>query len=111
MNPEIKTYRYTISTDAPQIIDFGICDNRGRALGTIVYNAVFEHVEIANPTHCYYTHVMPGTYFAFRVHSTRNGKPFGAWQKDRLFTTEAERAAAIAKYIAAAKKAAAEKAV
>lgn len=46
----------------------------------------------------------PGTYFSLWTTALRDGGSYGASQRERIFTTEAERDAAVRKYIADARK-------
>lgn len=51
----------------------------------------------------------PGTYFAMRTSALRDGQEYGASQPDYFFETEAEREAAIARYLKGAEKRAMKK--
>lgn len=46
----------------------------------------------------------PGTYFSLWTSALRDGSSYGATQRERMFTTEAERDVAVRKYIADARK-------
>jgi len=83
--------------------DFDACDAKGRALGTRVCTYVGVYTDAPTGANWYFR-VPVGTYFTFSPHATRNGQPYGAWQPDQVFTTEAERDAALTAYLAGARK-------
>lgn len=73
----------------------------------MTYDATFE------PTPedaCSWYNQAPGTYKALYVAAARDGLHYGASQSTRYFATDAERAAAIAKYLKEAKGRAIKKA-
>lgn len=91
---------------------FGAYDEKGRAIGAYITTGVHEFRAVASdedPLRRFWR--MPaGRYFHFTPHATRDQRPYGAMQSRAYFTTEAERDAAIAEYLASAKKRAEAKA-
>jgi len=94
---------------AGEHIAFGLTDEKGRAIGTFIQRETVEYVERIGPVegYCYYERE-PGVSYEFRPHVTRNGQCYGAMHGARIFKTVDEREAAIAEYIAGAKKRAAK---
>ena len=89
---------------------FGVKDAKGREIGAKI--RTFEEVFSFGPGVAQYPgsdyahtcNIAPGLYYGFYPHATRNGKPYGAGQPVQRFATTAERDAAIAKYLAGARK-------
>lgn len=79
---------------------FGVTDRFGRNVGAVVstFEVDFETVERGGYAR------EPGHYFAFTGNATRNRVQYGAGQSPNYFTTAEERAAAVVKYLAAARK-------
>jgi hypothetical protein len=106
-----RTHRdYDAQVDAGTVRrSFGVKDRLGREIGGIGYrwdNVVFRPApEDANYWNC----TPEGTYFAFCPHASRNGKPYGAIQRDQFYTTAAERDAAMETYFTNAAKRAAKR--
>jgi len=100
----MRTMRQPATNVATQTFDFGCNDKRGRAMGAEITTYEVDFVEIVeNCNGGFYTHV-PGHYFAFNPHTTRNGNGYGPVQPDYYFTTVAERQSAIDKYLTNSKK-------
>lgn len=87
--------------------DFQVVDAKGRKIGAMVTTFEIDYVEIQEDSQSFWRQA-PGHYFVMCPQATRDGKPYGACQRDQLFTTEAERNAARAKYFAGARKRAAK---
>lgn len=83
--------------------DFNVCDSRGRLIGAVIYYREIELVEAAPETRSWYNHPA-GYWYTATMQATRDGKPYGASQTRRWFATEAEREAAVNKYLADARK-------
>jgi hypothetical protein len=62
---------------------FGLVDAKGRAIGAVwrIVPVTFEPIE--TEAFGWYGHA-PGHYYAAHVQPTRDGKPFGATQPDRM---------------------------
>lgn len=97
----------TITNKQVEHVAFEIADKRGRQIGARIETFEATFTEITDEGFSYYTQA-PGHYFGFRPRATRNGEWFGASQRQRYFKTQQERAEAIAKYLADAKKRAAK---
>jgi hypothetical protein len=83
---------------------FGAVDERGRVIGAEVWTGEVDYVPfVPTPVETGYN-TPAGHYFAFRPSATRNGKPYGAAQYVRIFSTQAERDAAVAAYLKSARK-------
>ncbi len=101
MSDDVKTH-YTVSDRENTRVDFGIQDEKGRAVGTIVVRSVAVYVPAVPDADGYissYSRCLPGTYFVAEVQLTRDGRAFGASQATRQFGTVEEREAYIAKYL------------
>lgn len=98
-------------------LDFGVVDERGRRMGALIDFYEFDLVEVEEAEReartrssdvnlrCRgYFNAEPGHYFAYCPHATRNGRRFGALQATPWFKTEAEREAAVAKYLNGAQR-------
>lgn len=93
--------------------DFGVTDDKGRAIGALVYrwvDVVIEGDQVWSNVGPDGTpqHLAPGVYYGWMGYATRAGETFGALQPRRHLTTEADRERAIAEYLAAAAKRAAK---
>lgn len=94
-------------------VAFGIRDKRGREVGATIIRRELR-VELApnQQERWGYLETTELPVGAFRLvfvpHATRDGKAFGACQRDSYFETEEARETAIAKYLAGAKKRAAK---
>lgn len=100
---ENKSKRGTATNMVAARTDFGAMDRFGRKIGTIVTTFEIDFTEAAPEAISYYT-MAPGHYYGLNVWATRNGLEYGAVQHDRYFNTEAERTAAIEKYLKEAAK-------
>lgn len=83
--------------------DFGVKDNKGREVGTKIITYMVEFVEEKDDARAFYN-VPPGTYFGLKVQACRGNIEFGASQRSKRFNTQAERDAAVSKYLRDAKK-------
>jgi hypothetical protein len=111
----ITSHKIDDDKETREEFDFGVKDSKGRALGSRVFKGRDEFVEIdeAHRRENQYAvgyHVRPGSYFYFRPSATRDGKHYGAWHYPSYFHTAQERDAAVAKYVANARKRAAKNA-
>lgn len=99
-----KTYHQDATAEH---IDFEALDARGRKVGAqiIRQTVTFSPLSEGVPGWVF----EPGTYYAWRASATRNGKPYGATQRENICTTAEEREAAIAKYLNGARKRAEKK--
>lgn len=81
--------------------DFGVTDARGRKIGALVHRFMTEYVEREGgwAANCMGSTRPAGMYITLQTQASRDGVPYGAWQDARYFTTEAEREAAVAKYL------------
>lgn len=113
-----RTNRIQVLSTGTESHDFGVVDAKGRKLGATV---TYTEVEYTEWTAAQYAELQakkygslgsakaPGTYaFCIRVQATRNGEAFGATQSTQEFATEAERFAAVEKYLKGAQKRAAK---
>jgi hypothetical protein len=82
---------------------FGVVDCKGRVIGAHAWTFELDFVEISQDAPSYYT-MEPGHYFVFCPQAIRDRVSFGAIQRDRYFKTEAERDAAVNKYLIDARK-------
>ena len=91
----------TLDRDDKQLIDFGITDEKGRALGLIVIKAVETRIELPEDGDCYYRvdALGLGSYPAAYAISARDGAMFGSSQRWNTFATTDERDAYIEKRI------------
>jgi len=107
----IKAQRVEIERRAPVEIDFGMNDAKGRAIGARIIVCVIDFVPAAEDCNWYFPREdgNMGRYFEYDPQALRDGAPYGACQCERRFRDEAAMNAAIAKYIADAKKRAAKK--
>jgi hypothetical protein len=90
--------------------DFGgVTDKRGRAIGAQVttgevdYVALPDTMEDGSPRLGGYT-MVPGHYYTFRPHATRNGQEYGPTQREQHFSNESERQLAIDQYLLSARR-------
>jgi hypothetical protein len=82
-------------------VAFGCSDGKGRWVGAIIYRSLDDGQE----DQCGYPGYEPGLYYTFRPMAARNGLPYGGGRQPHYhFKSEAEREAAIEKYLASAKK-------
>ena len=100
-------YTHTAAVDH----DFGVFDNKGRAVGTTIryYTYSFVTRDEGDSAASNFGHGVPaGEYIAFSPCPTRAGQDFGAVQASRMYIADHEgrdyMAAAIAKYLKAAKR-------
>ncbi len=83
--------------------NFGIVDEKGREIGASVHTFEVDFVEVPAGTWGAYN-TTAGHYFGFFPRALRAGKGFGAIKPNQLFATASERDAAVAKYLAGARK-------
>lgn len=95
-----STPRIEWTTKTTEAIDFGLVDEKGRAVGVVVMRAPVEMVESGNNGYDY----PPGKGFTADVMAARNGNTYGAINPFIFFPTEEEREAWIAKRVAGAKR-------
>ena len=97
----LKDGTYTARTDlewTDEQHDFGIRDKFGRLIGARIMTCETDFT--ARGPEATGGYIIPaGHYYSLLVHATRNGRTYGACQSAQPFTTEAERTAAIAKYL------------
>lgn len=75
----------------------GLIDAKGQALGVRVTTRELDLVEVpSGEGGCAYADT-PGRYYTARIQKTKNGKPYGATQPERFYSSESARATAIAK--------------
>ncbi len=104
----MKTVRSEHHVTDKQLIGFGINDRLGREIGASIISFEDTFTQIPDDSRSWYT-MAPGTYFGATCMATRNGRLYGASQRDRHFKTAAEREEAIAKYLTDARKRASKK--
>jgi len=80
-------------------IDFGLMDERGRAVGINVYRGEMETVPPDDGDICILMSLEHGTLFAGRTCITRDQEPYGATQALKYFQTEKEREQALRKKV------------
>jgi len=109
MAPKVREASCTEEVKA--LVDFGITDRKGRAIGAQIATWEAEYVPVAADQadkdygpEGWYINRQPGRYYGFRPWATRNGKHYGAMQPSYLYATTEEREAAIAKYLDSARK-------
>ena len=85
---------------------FGVCDTKGRQVGSYYIIGECEFVEYNSELHGRYGSyvIEPGTYFFTNVQAARDGSSYGACNSSKYFKTMAEAQAEIGKYLADAKK-------
>lgn len=117
MNPT-TVVRYEISNSEKAgyhhafraVYDFGVKDDKGRAVGAVCQ---FYTVEVKAERYLWNheerRYMPPGVYFVGCFEAARASKQFGATQSRRVFTSVEAREAALADYLAAAKKRAEKK--
>lgn len=90
--------------------NFGVKDSKGRVVGGRVSRITLTTtpVKSAYAEKSWRMVIEPGVYHTYEPSATRNGALFGASQRRRWFTTEAECQAAIEKYFSDAAKRAAK---
>lgn len=105
--------RHLTTKGTTESVAFGIRDERGREVGAILFRYGLS-VELAEGEEARFgllaTTELPvgASRLVFVPHAARDGKAFGAFQRHSYFETEEAREAAIAKYLAGAKKRAAK---
>src|SRR5687767_2683742 len=82
---------------------YGVVDAKGREIGACVFAFEVDYTEIPEDS-LGWSSTPPGHYYGFIPQAQRGGENFGASQCAKLFTTEKERDAAAAKYLAGARK-------
>jgi hypothetical protein len=108
-----RTKKISNVRESLQRVDFGMTNAKGAALGAMIIREteVYEEMSEAefNKTRTA-SLVRPGTWYTYRVQTTRNGSSFGASQPTHYFRSIEERDVAIHAHIARSMKAAAKKA-
>lgn len=89
-------------TEGRETHDFGVADKKGRQVGAIVAFSVQVFEQLPEDATGWQT-VPVGTHFCWIGYATRGGDPFGAGRYWNYCATEAERIAAVAKYLKGAK--------
>lgn len=85
--------------------DFGVTDKKGRTLGTCVISYVTTWAQCESTGRSLLCKPEQlGTWFAFRPQAQRNGMSFGGAGIESRYATEAERTAAIEKYLKGARR-------
>lgn len=83
---------------------FGVSDKKGREIGATVRFEVRVYEEFTPTERTYFrTDIAPGTYFMWIGRATRAGETFGSGEGFGFCKTEAERHAAVEKYLKGAK--------
>jgi hypothetical protein len=99
---------------APNQVDFGFKDAKGREIGARAGLLELRFVEVEVPAHHYHCYVADKAitaelFYAVDVSAQRGGEDYGASQNYQLFATKAEAEAYIAKYLKDAAKRAAKR--
>lgn len=81
----------------------GKIDAKGRKMGLRVRTCEMTFVAAKEDERTWFR-LEPGHYYVVQIQASKNGEKWGAAQPNQYFKTEAERAAAIAKRLAAASK-------
>lgn len=84
-------------------VDFEVVDSKGRMIGSRITTWECDFVECPDGSG-WYSNIAPGHYYQYEPHATRDGVTYGAMQGSKMFTTEAERAQAIARYLLGARR-------
>lgn len=88
--------------------EFDAVDSKGRRFGASAYKFHRDYSRKVGEVAAYCAHNMcqrpAGRYFGFRPQAMRGGERYGASHGETLYSTEAERDAAVAKYFADAQK-------
>ncbi|MBC8984075.1 hypothetical protein IAI52_27900 [Pseudomonas lurida] len=99
------------TTAATSQLGFGYYDSFGREIGMMTCVWEVDVVEVDGVAITYHTGFSePGHYFAAETQATRNGKAYGASQRDQYFKTCEERDVYLARRWADSLKAAKKKA-
>lgn len=85
--------------DPVEIHDFGVVDNKGRAVGALVYRATVEYAVDPAPSVWGGCTIDPGVWFTWCGMATRDGAGFGACQETHFCATPADREAQVMKYL------------
>lgn len=97
----MKTVRTSQTFTGKAEMQFGY-DSKGRRIGAVARLGV-EVFRASSAADSWYT-VSEGTWYTYSPHATRDGKPFGSSHGTNCYATEAERDAAVAKYLIGAAK-------
>ena len=101
----IPTTAENYHKDCDEVIDFGILDQKGRRIGVHIWYFEVDFVGLPGEwEHSFYVHMAPGHYLGACMQATRDGKCYGASQKDSHFLTGEERDTAVNKYLLNARK-------
>jgi len=103
MNTTIKSKQVEFLNEGRESHDWGFSDKKGRALGSRVAFSVQVFEEVGLEHNEMFWRLAPGTYFCWVGQATRAGEAFGAIQSWNYCKTEAERFAAVEKYLAGAR--------
>lgn len=103
MNTTIKSKQVEFVNEGRELHDWGFSDKKGRALGSRVALSVQVFAEVGPEHDQRFWRLAPGTYFCWVGQATRAGECFGAMQSWNYCQTEAERFAAVKKYLAGAR--------
>jgi hypothetical protein len=97
------TYRAEVGEATYVERDFGVVDNKRRAVGARVrlIEVRFEALPEGAKSWC---EIPPGTYYEATPHATRGGIAFGPLQHEQRFTTLEARDAYVEKYFEGARK-------
>jgi hypothetical protein len=95
--------RREFSDERKTYTDYAQSDRKGRRFGLRITRSIVTFTEVEDGVTSGYR-FEPGTYYAARVQTARDGIGFGACQPHNYFKTEAEREAYIAKRIADGQK-------
>jgi hypothetical protein len=97
-------YLESRQAETRELHDFGAYDEKGRRIGAEIRTGTLEFRAIEADETLSAWNCAPGRYFYVIAHATRNGIPYGPCQGTVYYVSEQERAAAIAKYMADARK-------
>lgn len=99
----MKSTLTTRTNDHKELHDFGCTDRFGRKIGAEISTYEADFTSLPEGANCWYNQA-PGHYYGLRCWATRYGATYGAIQPNTFYRTEAERTAAITKYLAGAQK-------
>jgi len=104
MTHPTKTTRTSVSDKSNCHHEFGVNDNRGRAIGAHIYTETRIYTDTNEPAGTYSSgspieYLKPGAWYMWTCHATRNGENYGATQGSHYCETPTERDAAIAMYL------------
>lgn len=88
MNFKTKLIREVCAAD--KHFDFGVTDNKGRAVGTCLVRSTETYVPAADDAVSYFT-ISPGTHFVWYLHATRDGERYGSSHRRHFCDTLPQR--------------------